>query len=133
MIQKKEQVRYHNHPALFMNEFGKENGIPGFLLQSFAKQRTHAHSDATLLNQEQPYPVLFFSHSFGSNRGQSQFQVAELASHGYIVIAIDHTYYSPGTVFADGQTQELRQSSLMKMRASWTTTPTNGAQMPEAL
>ncbi|MBM7838885.1 putative dienelactone hydrolase [Alkalihalobacillus xiaoxiensis] len=99
---RKEQARYHNHPALFMNEFGKENGIPGFLLQSFAKQRTHAHSDATLLNQEQPYPVLFFSHGFGSNRGQSQFQVAELASHGYIVIAIDHTYYSPGTVFADG-------------------------------
>ena len=92
---------YHDHPTLFMKEFAELNGIPGFLLQSFAKQGTPAYEETPLLNRNQPYPVIFFSHGFGSNRSQSHFQVVELASHGYIVIGIDHTYYSPGTVFPD--------------------------------
>lgn len=93
---------YHEHPSLFMKEFAESNGIPGFLLQSFAKQKTPAYKEADLLDRDQPYPLIFFSHGLGSNRSQNQFQVIELASHGYIVVGIDHTYYSPGTVFPDG-------------------------------
>ncbi len=97
-----KKARYHNHPGLFTKEFGELNGLPGFLLQSFAKQRTPAYKDTPLVSSGQPFPVIFFSHGFGSNRSQSHFQVLELASHGYIVIGIDHSYYSPGTVFLDG-------------------------------
>ncbi|MBS3681176.1 hypothetical protein KGF86_13270 [Ornithinibacillus massiliensis] len=96
------KAKYHEHPSLFMEEFAELNGIPGFLLQSFVKQKVPAYNHATLLNQENPYPIIFFSHGFGSNRSQNHFQVLELASQGYIVVGIDHTYFSPGTVFSNG-------------------------------
>lgn len=100
--QHEKKANYHDHPSLFMKEFAEANGIPGFLLQSFVKQKIPATKDSPLLKRDEPYPIIIFSHGFGGNRSQNQFQVLELASHGYIVIGIDHTYYSPGTVFPNG-------------------------------
>ncbi|MFT5679392.1 MAG: putative dienelactone hydrolase [Myxococcota bacterium] len=37
-------------------------------------------------------PVMVFSHGYGGVRWQSGFLVEHLASHGYIVVAPDHTY-----------------------------------------
>lgn len=96
------KAQYHEHPSLFMKEFAELNGIPGFLLQSFVKQKVPAYKEASLLVQENPYPIIFFSHGLGGNRSQNHFQVLELASQGYVVVGIDHTNFSPGTVFPNG-------------------------------
>src|SRR5690606_9777922 len=69
----------------------------------FAKQKVPAYKEASIVDREDPYPIIFFSHGLGGNRGQNHFQFLELASHGYIVVGIDHTYYSPGTVFPSGE------------------------------
>lgn len=98
-----KRAKQHDTPSIFMKDFGQENGIPGFLLQSFVNQKTYAYEEAELSNEENEYPIVLFSHGFGSSRIQSQFQVIELASHGYIVMGIDHTYYSSGTVFPNGE------------------------------
>lgn len=37
------------------------------------------------------YPLVAFSHGFGSHRRQSTFLCTHLASHGYVVAAVDHT------------------------------------------
>jgi len=37
------------------------------------------------------FPVVLFSHGFGGHRRQSTFLCTHLASHGYIVVAMDHT------------------------------------------
>ena len=37
------------------------------------------------------FPVVLFSHGFGGHRRQSTFLCTHLASHGYIVAAMDHT------------------------------------------
>lgn len=37
------------------------------------------------------FPVVLFSHGFGGHRRQSTFLCTHLASHGYIVVAVDHT------------------------------------------
>lgn len=37
------------------------------------------------------WPVVLFSHGFGSHRRQSTFLCTHLASHGYVVAACDHT------------------------------------------
>ena len=39
-----------------------------------------------------PLPVVVFSHGFGGVRWQSAFLAEHLASHGYLVVAPDHTY-----------------------------------------
>lgn len=36
-------------------------------------------------------PVVLFSHGFGGHRRQSTFLCTHLASHGYLVVAVDHT------------------------------------------
>lgn len=37
------------------------------------------------------YPLVLFSHGFGGHRRQSTFLCTHLASHGYVVAAVDHT------------------------------------------
>ncbi|HYC00144.1 MAG TPA: acetylxylan esterase [Candidatus Limnocylindrales bacterium] len=37
------------------------------------------------------YPLVIFSHGFGGHRRQSTFLCTHLASHGYVVAAMDHT------------------------------------------
>lgn len=37
------------------------------------------------------YPLVMFSHGFGGHRRQTTFLCAHLASHGYVVAAVDHT------------------------------------------
>jgi predicted dienelactone hydrolase len=43
-----------------------------------------------------PYPLIVFSHGFGGTRHQSTFFTEHLASHGFVVMAVDH----PGTSLA---------------------------------
>jgi dienelactone hydrolase len=49
------------------------------------------------------HPILLFSPSWSGQRMQNTFQVEELASHGYIVVAMDHPYGTDATVFPDGR------------------------------
>lgn len=37
------------------------------------------------------YPLVAFSHGFGGHRRQTTFLCSHLASHGYVVAAVDHT------------------------------------------
>jgi dienelactone hydrolase len=37
------------------------------------------------------FPIVLFSHGFGGHRRQSTFLCTHLASHGYVVAAVDHT------------------------------------------
>ena len=49
------------------------------------------------------YPVIIFSHGHGGLRTQNTNQVEELASHGYIVIAVDHTFDAGFVEFPNGE------------------------------
>lgn len=64
--------------------------IPGF---PFVHQE--AVRDAALADGL--YPLVAFSHGFGGSRRQSTFLCTHLASHGYVVAAVDHT----GNTMAD--------------------------------
>ncbi len=59
------------------------------LLPGFPPVTQDAVRDATLLPGT--YPFIAFSHGFGGHRRQSTFLCTHLASHGYIVAAVDHT------------------------------------------
>lgn len=51
-----------------------------------------------------PFPVILFSHGLTGIRVQNTSMVRELASHGYVVGAVDHTYGAAISVFPDGKT-----------------------------
>jgi predicted dienelactone hydrolase len=58
------------------------------------------------------YPVVIFSPSWRGQRDQNLFQVEELASHGYVVVGIDHPYMSRATVFPDGRVAHAESSDF---------------------
>ena len=60
-------------------------------------------SNKKLSNSQIRYPLLIYEHSWSGIRTESTIQVEELASHGYIVVGIDHPYSSFATVFPDGR------------------------------
>jgi len=52
--------------------------------------------------QNKKFPIIIFSHGHGGLRTQNTNQVEELVSHGYIVIAVDHTFDAGFIEFPDG-------------------------------
>jgi dienelactone hydrolase len=64
---------------------------------------TNARMDAPVARAATPYPVLLFNPAWTGRRTQNTFLTEELASHGYIVAAIDHTYNSEPVAFPDGR------------------------------
>ncbi|MDA2814815.1 alpha/beta hydrolase [Nocardiopsis sp. RSe5-2] len=48
-------------------------------------------------------PVLVYSHGFNQTRYQATAQLEELASQGYVVVAMDHPYESIAVELADGR------------------------------
>lgn len=73
-----------------------------------ASVRTHTIEEAGISNARTSYPVLIFLHGAGSKGAFYSSIIEELASHGYVVAAIDHTYDSFCVAFPDGRV--LRQS-----------------------
>jgi len=73
-----------------------------FQLSHLSLVRTHAYRDAPVSDVQSSYPMLIFSHGFIGLVEQNLTQMEELASHGYIVCSIAHTYQAQATVFPDG-------------------------------
>lgn len=51
-----------------------------------------AHYKAPMVEREAPWPVIAFSHGYGAIRFQSAFLTEYLASHGFVVVAVDHNH-----------------------------------------
>jgi dienelactone hydrolase len=64
---------------------------------------THAVLNAPVKRSDRPYPVVLFAPGYGINREQGTALVEDLASHGYVVVTIGHTYESAEVVFPDGR------------------------------
>jgi pimeloyl-ACP methyl ester carboxylesterase len=63
---------------------------------------THAFEQPQV-SESGPFAVLVFSHGLGSNSDSYTSIFTDLASHGYVVAAIDHTFDNRGTVFPGGK------------------------------
>lgn len=59
------------------------------LLPGFPPAKQAAVRDAEMAAGR--FPIVVFSHGFGGHRRQSTFFCTHLASHGYVVVAMDHT------------------------------------------
>ena len=65
--------------------------------------RTNAVSDATPAGRQRSLPLVVLSPGFTSSRSTLTGLAEDLASHGYVVAGIDHTYESYATAFPDGR------------------------------
>jgi predicted dienelactone hydrolase len=76
---------------------------PPFQFSHLSLVKTHAYQDAPVSNAQSAFPVLIFSHGHVGFMEQNLILMEELASHGYIVCSITHTYQTIVTVFPDGR------------------------------
>src|SRR6266498_289495 len=80
--------------------------LPEFSFGDFKYVTTNAMASAPMTDDEPSYPVLLFLHGYLGFRQHNTFQVEELVSHGYIVVAIDQPYAAAEVVFPDGRQVE---------------------------
>ena len=73
-----------------------------FLGLNLAGVRSHAISEAAVAGDNSAYPVLLLSPS-GFPPLLLSAIAEELASHGYVVVGVNHAYETTVTAFADGR------------------------------
>lgn len=76
--------------------------LPAFFLDHLALAQIPAYKNAVVAESDEKFPVILFSHGWNGFNAQNAGQALELASHGFIVIGIQHTYGAVVTVFPDG-------------------------------
>ncbi|MFJ5901144.1 alpha/beta hydrolase family protein [Streptomyces sp. NPDC093064] len=74
----------------------------GFPLDPALGPLTAAHVGAPVHHTGHRLPVIVYSHGSDSHRGDHTITVQELASHGYAVVTVDHTY-DAFSEFPDGR------------------------------
>ena len=81
-------------------------------LPSVAVQLIHAHAFEHVPIARGNFPVLLFSPGIGTPPVEYTSTVEDVASHGYVVAMIYHTYSVPFTVFADGRVALLNEAGI---------------------
>jgi pimeloyl-ACP methyl ester carboxylesterase len=72
---------------------------------------SHCSGAISVATNEAPYPVVIYSHGFGVHRRDNTAKFQDLASHGYVVVSIDHADCL-ATVFPDGRVLSSPISTL---------------------
>jgi predicted dienelactone hydrolase len=85
------------------NEFG-----PYWPLIASGQITSHAVSNAAAATQAGGFPVVLFSHGVTSTTFSYTAQIEDLVSHGYVVVAIEHTDAAGIVLFPDGHVRLLR-------------------------
>ncbi|SVC76948.1 uncharacterized protein METZ01_LOCUS329802, partial [marine metagenome] len=85
--------------------------VPKIFIHSIKNVQSNSFLNAEAINIGSPYPLIIFSHGLGGMRMQNTIQMEELASHGYIALAIDHAYDANVTLFDDGTIADYRSGS----------------------
>src|ERR671939_211156 len=76
---------------------------PGWFYGDFDQVDTHASASPPVSTERPAWPVLVFLPGWGSPREQYSSLCADLASRGYVVVALSHPYESAVSVLASGQ------------------------------
>ncbi|MDE0365661.1 MAG: peptidylprolyl isomerase [Gammaproteobacteria bacterium] len=93
---------------------GSVMGMP-FFFQYLKHSATNSYENAPLLDGAASQPVVIYSHGYTSFPGQNTALLEELASHGYIVFSVQHTYDSSPVVFPNGDVAGLDPALFAEM------------------
>ncbi|MFJ1765187.1 alpha/beta hydrolase family protein [Amycolatopsis sp. NPDC088138] len=80
-----------------------DGGITTLPADILSTTRTNAFTDARPEGRAHSLPLVVLSPGFKHGRGTLTGLAEDLASHGYVVAAVDHTYESVGTSFPGGR------------------------------
>ena len=97
-------VPYTQHAAAWSRVWTEDSRLRWlpFLFNHLELIETHAHPEAPPASRAAPCPVLVFSHGTWQCWKRHTSLLEELASHGYVVLAVSHAYLTPFTLDAEG-------------------------------
>ncbi len=89
---------------IFQQSFAEHYKMPLWLSKLLWRNvTTHAFVDAPIATEKAMYPIILFSHGLLGPSSEMYVSLIEnLASHGYVVVAIDHPYLNWLTQLPDG-------------------------------
>ncbi|HEX2077671.1 MAG TPA: hypothetical protein VHG08_08175 [Longimicrobium sp.] len=73
-------------------------------VEKLPRVRANAFADAPVSGAERRYPVILFSHGLGAVAAMYTSFQEDLASHGYVVVGVDHPYFSAAFQLPGGRT-----------------------------
>ncbi len=79
------------------------SAIPSLVMHRYDRIDTHARLEAAVHPARTHWPVLLFSPGYGASRSFYTGLLADLASRGWVVLAIDHPYETAVVELADGR------------------------------
>jgi len=90
--------------APYLVEYYKKNNKLLWLMVLSRPTYSYTNPTAVILQNDESFPVVIFSHGAGGGtRDSNTVHCEELASHGYIVVGISHTYLAGPVKFPDGR------------------------------
>ena len=105
-------------PSLYFDKWRERIGpiseqinVSKMLITSIKDVRSNSYLNAKLYASDKKLPLIIFSHGLGGMRMQNTIQMEELASHGFVVLALDHPYDANITIFNDGTTADYRSGA----------------------
>ena len=114
VISTSKHAAWMSEPEIFAPAIAGFLKLPSFFLDHLALAKSPAYLDVPLVETDKPYPVIIFSHGWQGFNAQNTGQAVELASHGYVVVGIQHTYGAVITVFPDGTIAPNNPNALPK-------------------
>ncbi|MFP4478709.1 MAG: hypothetical protein ACLFPM_04700 [Candidatus Izemoplasmatales bacterium] len=96
-----EQAPWLADGKVVSQALSKDFSLPSFVLNHTEKIMSNSYLHAPISDALDHYPVIILSHGWRGFRNIHTDYAEELASEGYIVVGIDHTYGSVATVFED--------------------------------
>jgi hypothetical protein len=102
-----------NHAEVYSQAISQDIlDLPPFFLDHLALVKLPAYQDSKVVPTADGYPVILFSHGWTGFNAQNTGQALQLASHGYIVVGVQHTYGAVVTVFEDGTVAKYNPAAL---------------------
>lgn len=94
---------YATDPTSLAKAYEGYSKIPAAQFLPLLSSTTHSLIKAPIAESNQKYPVLILSHGLGMLNDTYRFIAEPLASQGYIVVSVQHTYNSLVTTFPNGK------------------------------
>lgn len=93
---------YWDESGFIGKEFSKNSGMGSFFFSHLSLVKTNSYLDAQISNEKESYPIIIYSHGFNGLNTDNTMLFETLASNGYIVFSINHTYESVGSLYPNG-------------------------------
>ncbi|GIN86007.1 carboxylic ester hydrolase [Heyndrickxia sporothermodurans] len=94
---------YYENMGALSEQLSATQGLPHIVITHLGLTETHSYKNATPLKTKETFPLLLFVHGMGLYKNQNTFQLEELASQGYVVVALNITGDAATTVFPNGK------------------------------